>query len=66
MLFICPQEGDDAIHENLKPEECDQLTSNAQMILVMLQFGAYREVLGCEGATPASELLTPLGYHNLQ
>ena len=25
------------------------------MILVMLQFGAYREVLGCEGADPASE-----------
>ena len=39
----------------MKPEQCDELTSNAQMIMVLLQFGAYREILGCEGAVPASE-----------
>lgn len=26
------------------------------MILVLLQFGAYREILACDGAEPASKL----------
>lgn len=37
------------------PEQCEELTSNGQMILVLLQFGAYREILGCDGAIPASK-----------
>ena len=37
------------------PEQCEELTSNGQMILVLLQFGAYREILACDGAVPASK-----------
>jgi interleukin enhancer-binding factor 2 len=47
------EEGDDAIHENLLPVQCEELTSHAQRILVLLQFGAYREVLACDGCSPA-------------
>ena len=39
------QESDSGIHENLLPHQCDELTRNAQTILMMLSFGAYREVL---------------------
>lgn len=47
------EEGDETIHETMLPEQCEELTSNGQMILVLLQFGAYREILGCDGAIPA-------------
>lgn len=40
-----PQERDSGVHENLPLHVCDELTRNAQMILQMLSFGAYREVL---------------------
>lgn len=42
---ILLQEGDSGIHETLPLHVCDELTRNAQMILQMLSFGAYREVL---------------------
>lgn len=45
MVTILPQEGDHGVHENLPLHVCDELTRNAQMILQMLSFGAYREVL---------------------
>ena len=43
--MIVPQERDSGVHENLPLHVCDELTRNAQMILQMLSFGAYREVL---------------------
>jgi len=46
------EESDCGVHENLSLQECDELTRNAQMILQMLHFGAYREVLAVDGATP--------------
>ena len=30
----------------------DELTRNSQMILQMLHFGAYQEILGVDGAKP--------------
>lgn len=45
-LCLCSlQEGDHGVHENLPPHVCDELTRHAQMMLQMLSFGAYREVL---------------------
>lgn len=46
------EESDVGIHDNLAPHECDELTRNAQTILMMLSYGAYREVLAVEGASP--------------
>lgn len=45
VIRLSSQEGDHGIHENLPLHVCDELTRNAQMILQMLSFGAYREVL---------------------
>ena len=39
------QEGNYGVHENLPSYQLDEITRNAQMILQMLSFGAYREVL---------------------
>ena len=43
MIFL--QDSDSGIHESLTAYECDELTRNAQTIVMMLSFGAYREVL---------------------
>ena len=49
------QDDNSPIHHHLTSEQSDELTSHCQMMLVLIQFGAYREVLGCEGAEPISK-----------
>ena len=61
-----PQDGEGPIHHQLPPEHSDELTTHCQLILVMIQFGAYREVLGCEGAEPISEWAGPRVYNEDQ
>lgn len=58
------EESDSGIHENLPPEESDKITRNAQMILQMLNFGAYREVLAVDGATPV-KFTEPYTFGNI-
>ena len=59
-LWCSLQEGDHGVHENLPPHVCDELTRHAQMILQMLSFGAYREVLATVGQI--SYILTLLWF----
>ncbi len=44
-LSLSFQETDGGIHENIPLQDCDELTRNAQTILMRLSFGAYREIL---------------------
>ena len=52
-----PQETDSGIHERYSMWEMDELSRNAQMIIQMLHFGAYQEILGVDGAKPLGEIL---------
>ena len=51
-LLIPLQETDAGVHESLPIWAMDELTRNSQMILQMLHFGAYQEILGVDGAKP--------------
>ena len=44
-LTLLFQESDDGIHDNIALHHCDELTRNAQTILQLLHFGAFKEVL---------------------
>ena len=55
LLFSLRQDSEAPIHHQLPPEHSDELTTHCQLILIMLQFGANSEVLGCEEAEPISE-----------
>ena len=46
------QESDAGVHECLSLWDMDDLSRNAQMIIQMLHFGAYQEILGVDGAKP--------------
>jgi interleukin enhancer-binding factor 2 len=46
------EETDAGIHETLSLWDMDELSRNAQMIVQMLHFGAYQEILGVDGAKP--------------
>ncbi|CAI8043212.1 Interleukin enhancer-binding factor 2 homolog [Geodia barretti] len=52
------EETDAGVHESLPIWAMDELTRNSQMILQMLHFGAYQEILGVDGAKTYRFLLS--------